>query len=105
MDSAIKACSIDVTEKHFIITCLHTTQVGGSIAGDPMTKLERETISTDSLGQAVLKVLEAPKRVLAVPVDYKTLTNAMVQFAGFKTWRAMYNATDLECFVVEDKDN
>jgi hypothetical protein len=51
------------------------------------------------LGQAVLGIIAAPQRIFPVPVDYKSLVGTYLQLAGFKTLRAMYNATDLECSI------
>ena len=99
----MKACSIDITSRCFIIVCLHTTEAGGYIGSDPMIKLEREIVTPVVLGEAVLKVLGAPQKVFSIPVDFKALTERLVQFSGFKSWRSMYNATHAEC-IVEEKD-
>ena len=74
------------------------------MGSDPMLKLERQTATPAILGKAVLDILASPQKVFSVPVDFKNLTKALVEFAGFKTWRSMYNATDAEYIVEEDND-
>jgi hypothetical protein len=107
MDSlgkATRGCSLVFAENQIFLYCLHTTQTGGHIAGEPMLKLARRGITPGPLAASVMQILGAPQRVLPVPIDYKALTASYLRFAGFRSTRALYNASLLEC-LIEDLGN
>jgi hypothetical protein len=97
----MKSCSVTLKKNHFIVICMHPTQAGGHFGSDPMIKIERNIAAPIILGEAVIKVLEAPQRILPVPIDFKAASEALLKFEGFKSQRESSKATELTCDVDE----
>ncbi len=95
-------CTIYVTENHVVLYCKHKLPKGGYLVSDPMVKLERSKTTIKSLGQVALDVLNASGEFKGTE-EFKEGTNAMVTFAGFKTWGAFANAIDSTCSLEADE--
>jgi hypothetical protein len=97
----MKLCSIHKTNRLVVIFRRKQSQGGGLHLLVPMVKLERATTTISSLGQAMVDALNAPA-FLEHPLDFKTATKDMVEYAGFKSWGAFAKATESTCSVVLD---
>jgi hypothetical protein len=70
-----------------------------------MIKIERKIATPMILGEAVIKVLEAPQRILPVPIDFRAASEALLKFEGFKSQRESSKATIFPCSVQVTSDN
>jgi len=101
----MNSCGVTLKKNHFLVICMQPTQSGGRFGSDPMIKIERNISTPIILGEAVIKVLEAPQRILPVPIDFKAASEALLKFEGFKSQRENSKATIFPCSVKVTSDN
>ena len=95
----MKSCGVTLNKNHFLVICYQPTKAGGHFGTDPMIKIDREVATPANLGEAVVKILEAPERILPVPIDFKAASEALLKFEGFKSQRESAKATVFPCDV------
>ena len=93
-----KLCSVHWTGTDVVISLQHELPGSELRLLMPMAKLSTFNLTIESLGQAMMCVLSSPG-ILKEKLDFKAATKAMVEFAGFKSWRAFADATESYCSV------
>lgn len=101
----MNSCGVTLKKNHFLVICEHRTVSGGRFRADPMIKIERIVATPLTVGEAVIKVLRAPRRVIPVPIDFTAALAALREFEGFKNQRESDKATVFPCSANETDDN
>lgn len=83
----MKACEVYVRDDAIYVFSESETVLGWGISSEPRMKLARNA-SPKVLGEAIVAALNASQKAVPQPEDIRDVTNEVLSFTGFKTWKA-----------------